>query len=144
MLKPSHKKYLICALIFLSVGFFMHVHAQIVISKPNLSFTQACANPDFNTYNVSFVFSPESSLDTSNQFVLELSDPEGDFTNSTVVYTSTAGAITASPATLTFSLPEDTAGENYKLRVKSTAPAANSSASDAFAAYYKLHDTPFT
>lgn len=127
-----------------SVLFVLQLNAQIVISKPNLGFTQACASENFNSYNVTFVFSPSSALESSNQFILELSDADGNFDNSTIVYTSNAGEIVASPATISFSLPSTTAGENYKLKVKSTAPVASSSPSDVFAAYYKLHDTPFT
>lgn len=120
------------------------LNAQIVIGAPNLGFTSACAGEAFNTYNVTFAFTSESGLNSTNQFKLELSDATGNFSNAVVVYTSQPGAITSSPATLTFQLPEDTAGEGYKLRVKSTAPAASSGNSVAFAAYYKLHDSSFT
>ncbi|WP_308992302.1 gliding motility-associated C-terminal domain-containing protein [Mariniflexile litorale] len=120
------------------------VHAQIVIQKPSLGFSQACASTSFNTYNTSFSFSPDTGLSGSNQFIVELSDNTGDFTNATVVHTSAPGAVTTSPVTLGFSLPETTAGEAYKLRIKSTAPVATSTASNAFAAYYKIQNTPFS
>lgn len=119
-------------------------HAQIVISTPNLGFTQACASDDFNTYSASFIFSPESALSSTNQFSVELSDADGDFSNAVTVYTSNVGAITTSPATVDFSIPNTTAGENYRIRIKSTAPAATSAGSATFAAYYKLQDSPFT
>ena len=118
--------------------------AQVVISKPNLGFSQACASPSFNSYNVTFTFSSESSLSTTNQFIIELSDAIGNFADPVTIYTSAAGSITVSPATLTFSVPNTIAGEAYKLRVKSTAPAATSAGSDAFTAYYKVQDTPFS
>jgi gliding motility-associated-like protein len=121
-----------------------HIEAQIVIGTPNLGFSQACASVSFNTYNVTFVFSPESALGASNQFIIQMSDADGSFSNPTVVFTSTAGAVTTSPATLSFSLPNTTAGEGYKLRIKSTAPAATSSNSTVFAAYYKIQDSPFS
>lgn len=120
------------------------ISAQIVIGKPGLGFSQACASTSFNTYNTTFTFSPDTALGGTNQFIIELSDNTGSFTNATVVYTSTQGAVTTSPATLSFSLPTTTAGEAYKIRIKSTAPAATSTGSDAFAAYYKIQDTPFT
>lgn len=120
------------------------VNAQIVIGTPNLGFSKACASTSFNNYNVTFVFSPESGLSPSNQFKIEMSDATGNFSNATVVYTSQAGAITTSPATLNFALPNTTAGEAYRLRIKSTAPAANSSSSIPFAAYYKIQDSPFS
>ncbi|WP_296385398.1 gliding motility-associated C-terminal domain-containing protein [Winogradskyella sp.] len=121
-----------------------HLDAQIVIGTPNLGFSQACASESFNTYSTTFVFSPESEVNASNQFIIELSDADGDFSNPAVVYTSASGTVTTSPATLDFSLPDTTAGENYKIRIKSNAPIATSTASASFAAYYKLQDSPFT
>ena len=129
---------------FFVLGFQEQANAQIVIGTPNLGFSQACANESFNTYSTTFVFSPESNLNASNQFTIELSDADGDFTNATIVFTSNAGAVTISPATLNFSIPTTTAGENYRIRIKSSAPVATSSNSVVFAAYYKLQNTPFT
>lgn len=120
------------------------VNAQIVIGTPNLGFSQACASGSFNTYNATFVFSPESALASTNQFKIEMSDASGSFANPVVVFTSTAGAVTTSPATLSFSIPTSTSGETYKIRIKSTAPVATSSGSASFAAYYKSQDTPFS
>jgi gliding motility-associated-like protein len=119
-------------------------NAQIVITKPNLGFTRACASPSFNTYNVTFSFTPVTALGSTNQFIVELSDETGDFTDATAIYTSAEGSVTTSPATLTFSVPTTISGEAYKLRIKSTAPVATSTSSNAFSAYYKIHDTPFT
>ena len=118
--------------------------AQIVISKPNLGFTQACASPTFNTYNLNFTFSPVAGLSPSNQFMVELSDASGSYDNPTTIYTSAAGEINESPANITFSIPTTVAGENYKLRIKSTSPVATSASSNSFGAYYKVQDTPFS
>jgi gliding motility-associated-like protein len=120
------------------------VNAQIVISKPSLGFTQACASPSFNTYNVSFSFSPESGLGASNQFIVELSDGNGSFSNPITLHTTSTGAVTTSPVNINFSIPTTTAGENFRIRVKSTNPTSISSSSNAFPAYYKLQDTPFS
>ncbi|MCB0383284.1 MAG: gliding motility-associated C-terminal domain-containing protein [Psychroserpens sp.] len=120
------------------------LNAQIVIGTPNLGFSQACASESFNTYSTTFVFSPASALNASNQFTIEMSDADGDFSNPIVIYTSTPGSITTSPATVNFSMPETTSGENYKIRIKSSAPVATSSSSSSFAAYYKLQDEPFS
>lgn len=120
------------------------VKGQVVIGKPSLGFSQACASASFNTYNTTFTFSPESALSTTNQFVIELSDASGSFATTTPIFTSAQGAVTTSPATLNFSLPNTTAGEAYKIRIKSTAPAATSVPSEAFPAYYKVQDTPFS
>lgn len=134
---------------FFVLGIFVllisgQLNAQIAIGTPNLGFTRACASESFNTYNVTFVFTPEAELSSTNQFRIEMSDATGNFSNATVVFTSQPGVVTTSPATLTFALPETTAGEGYRLRVKSTAPAATSSSSKAFAAYYMLQNSPFT
>lgn len=118
--------------------------AQLVIGSPNLQFNQACASASFNEYGISFAFNPESALSPNNQFIVEMSNAEGDFEDATVVFSSQSGSITVSPALITFSIPETTAGEGYKVRIKSTAPVATSSPSIGFSAYYKLHDTAFT
>jgi len=144
MLKPTTLNklfYGICFLVFIIQG---RANAQIVIGTPNLGFSQACASDSFNTYSTTFIFSPESSVNASNQFSIEMSDADGDFSNPTIVFTSTAGSITTSPATLDFSIPETTAGENYKIRIKSSSPAATSAKSVPFAAYFKTQDSPFT
>lgn len=120
------------------------LNSQIVIGTPSLAYSQACASDTFNTFEASFVFSPEGELNASNQFTIEMSDADGDFSNPTIIYTSNPGAVISSPATLSFSIPNTTAGENYKIRIKSSAPAASSSASASFAAYYKAQDSPFT
>ncbi len=140
------KNYVIINLfLFVFLCFFQRIEAQIVIGTPSLGFSQACASPSFNTYNVSFVFSSEeASLETTNQFILELSDETGSFSNATTIYTSSQGAITTSPANITFSFPTTIAGESYKLRIKSTDPVATSTGSVSFAAYYKIQDEPFT
>ncbi len=118
--------------------------AQIVIGTPNLGFSQACASESFNTFSTTFIFSPDSQLNTSNQFTIELSDPDGGFSEPTIIFTSAAGSITESPATIDFSFPETTSGELYKIRIKSSSPGATSTPSNSFAAYYKLQDSPFT
>lgn len=144
MLKITNVNGLIIGLCFTVLLFQEQANAQLVIGQPNLGFSQACASESFNSYDVTFVFSPESAVNASNQFIIEMSDADGDFSNSTTVYTSSPGSITDSPATLNFSIPETTAGENYRIRVKSTSPVATSSSSAAFAAYYKLQDSPFS
>ena len=132
----------IAALLFFL--FAQTVVGQVVIGKPNLGFSQACASTTFNTYNATFTFSPESAITLNNQFIIELSDATGSFTTPTTIFTSAKGAITVSPATLNFTLPTNTTGEAYKIRIKSTDQVATSVPSNAFPAYYKIQDTPFT
>ncbi|EDP70827.1 conserved repeat domain [Flavobacteriales bacterium ALC-1] len=144
MLKPTIANKIFFGLFFFVFVMQEKINAQIVIGTPNLGFTQACASESFNSYSATFIFSPESSVNASNQFTIEMSDADGDFSDSTIVYTSAAGSITVSPATIDFSIPETTAGENYRIRVKSSSPAATSTQSVNFAAYYKSQDSPFT
>jgi len=130
--------------VFVLISLTENLCAQIVIGTPNLGFSQACASPSFNTYNVTFSYSPESELSSANQFMVELSDATGSFANPTTLYISDAGTVSVSPATLNFAVPTSIAGEAFKLRIKSTAPAATSTGSVAFAAYFKIQDTPFS
>ncbi len=137
------KSFAINVFFLLALSFTKNVCAQ-VIGTPNLGFTQACASPSFNSYNATFTFSPESAFDASNQFIIELSDASGSFANATVIYTSAVGSVVTSPATLNFSFPETIAGEDYKIRIKSTSPVATSTGSVAFPAYFKVQDSPFS
>lgn len=115
--------------------------AQIVIGTPTLGFSQACASAGFNTYNVSFTFFPPANLQAGNQFIVELSDATGGFASATVVKTLTSAT---SPVNTNFQLPTNTAGQGYKVRVRSTAPVATSPASVSFPAYYAIHNQPFS
>lgn len=133
--------------LLLIISFFIFsltetANSQITFSKPNLEFTQACASASFNSFNVTFTFSPHTNLLPNNQFQILLSGD--DFETSTTIFTSVAGAVTASPATLTFSLPTTISGDGYKIKINSTAPMASSSASNPFTAHYKIQDTPFS
>ncbi len=131
-------------IIFFLFSLTSTLSAQIVISTPSLGFSQACASESFNTYYVTFTFSPESGLSPSNQFIIELSDDTGSFAIPIIVNTSAQGAVTTSPATLGFSLPTTISSETYKVRIKSTAPVATSTGSVSFPAYYKVQDEPFS
>ena len=136
-------KHLLTVLCFVVFPIYK-AQSQIVISTPALGFTQACAGPSFNSYNATFSFSPDTLVGANNQFIIELSDPAGDFTNAETIYTSAEGAIATSPATITFAFPQTISGESYRIRIKSTAPAATSTGSVPFPAYYKIQDSPFT
>lgn len=144
MPKPTTANKLIFGICFLVLLMPEQLNAQIVIGTPNLGFSQACASESFNTYSATFIFSPASGLNASNQFTIEMSDADGDFSDLTVLFTSAAGAITTSPATLDFAIPETTSGENYRIRIKSSSPVATSTNSMAFAAHFKSQDSPFT
>jgi len=144
MAKTTFLKFLYFLVAFFMVSHIIKMEAQIVIGTPDLQFTQACANDTFNMFAVNFVFNPESGISSSNQFMIEMSDPEGDFSESNIVFTSNPGAISTSPASVSFSLPTITAGEGYKIKIRSTHPATSSTPSTSFSAYYKIQDSPFT
>lgn len=144
MFPLTKPKIILIGICLMAFALQYRANAQLVIGAPNLGFSQACASDSFNSYSTSFIFTPESAINASNVFSIELSDANGDFSNSTIIYTSSPGSVTSSPATLNFSIPETTAGENYRIRIKSSSPVATSSPSTAFAAYYKLQDSPFT
>ncbi|UPQ80491.1 gliding motility-associated C-terminal domain-containing protein [Flavobacterium azooxidireducens] len=113
----------------------------IVIGTPSLGFTQACASQGFNSYNLSFTFFPVSNVQAGNQFIVELSDPSGNFGSATTLTTSTS---VTSPVNVSFAMPTTVAGEAYRIRVRSTAPAVTSPVSVAFSAYYAVHNQPFS
>ena len=73
-----------------------------------------------------------------------MSDSNGSFTNSTTLVSSAAGTITSSPASLNFAIPTTTAGEKYKIRVRSTSPAITSPESVSFSAYFLAQNSPFS
>lgn len=136
---PKFQNNLILVLIVLSSSF--SGFSQIVIGTPTLGFTQACASAGFNTYNVSFTFFPTANVLPGNQFIVELSDASGNFASATSVKTLSS---TSSPVNTNFQLPTNTAGQGYKIRVRSTAPVATSPASISFPAYYAIHNLPFS
>ncbi len=117
--------------------------AQISLGNPTLPATMLCAGSVHNKFDVSFSFNP-SALQTANQFSVEMSDSSGSFASPTVIYTSVAGAVTISPATFTFAIPNNTAGETYRIRIKSSAPQATSNPSKNLPAYYKIQDEQFS
>lgn len=144
MAKTTFLKFLYFLVSFFIVSYNGKAEAQVVIGAPDLQFTQACANESFNTFTANFVFSPESGIDSSNQFIVEMSDPDGSFSDPETVFTSNPGTLNTSPVSVDFSLPTTTAGEGYKIRIKSTHPAATSTPSNSFSAYFKIQDSPFT
>lgn len=121
------------------------VFGQIIVGQPTFKFSPVCASPAFNEYEINFNFLSDGKLLSSNQFILELSAPDGSFSpNASVVYTSEVGEITTSPGNITFAFPISIGGEHYRLRIKSTAPAVTGQPSVEFPAYYKIHNSQYT
>ncbi|MEO8515532.1 MAG: gliding motility-associated C-terminal domain-containing protein, partial [Flavobacterium sp.] len=100
------------------------------ISAPTLGLpgnpvTAFCANEGTVTYQSTFTIS--GSFGGGNQFILELSNASGSFVSPIVVANS--ATFTGTYWKFDYVIPIGTAGEGYKLRVRSTAPAITSQAS---------------
>jgi gliding motility-associated-like protein len=140
--KITSRKLFFSSLLLMLLSSIGSGYAQtIVIGTPSLGFTQACASQGFNSYNLSFTFFPVSNVQAGNQFIVELSDPFGNFSSPTTLTTSTS---TTSPVNVSFAMPTTVAGEAYRIRVRSTAPAVTSPISVAFSAFYAVHNQPFS
>jgi gliding motility-associated-like protein len=74
-------------------------------------------------------------VNSDNEFILELSDANGSFSSPTELARD-ASKNTTFDFHFQFSLPQDTRGEGYRLRVRSTSPAATSPASVSYPMYY--------
>ena len=94
----------------------------------------ACASGSFNDYWANFTWSPPL-VNADNEFVLELSDASGNF-GSPVELARKADMNTTFDFHFQFTLPANTRGEGYRLRVRSTSPAQTSPASVAYPMYY--------
>jgi len=106
--------------------------------KPVLKFTNACASDSFNSYELEVTFI-NAVFNSDNVFTLELSNKDGDFSSPTALNTI-SDKNSAFRFTSEFSIPDNVAGANYKIRVKSSSPEIISPESDAFEAYYMSLD----
>ena len=122
--------------IFVLGAFFSPTRIFGQIGTPTYAFSQICAGPSFNSYTTNFTFT------TANTYVLEMSDATGSFATLTSI-TILSSQTTVSPGKFTFSIPNTTAGQNYKLRVRGTSPASTGSSSASFAAYYQSFNNSF-
>ena len=122
----------------------MQLSAQVLnapVAAPNQTpppgsspWDKACASSSFNDYWVNFTWSPPL-VNGDNEFILELSDASGSFA-SPVELTRDATKNTNFDFYIQFSLPADTRGEGYKMRVRSTSPAVIGAASAAYPMYF--------
>ncbi|WP_289060282.1 gliding motility-associated C-terminal domain-containing protein [uncultured Zobellia sp.] len=124
------------------------ISAQIVLEapvpadNPNLlgtnTWPRACADSSFNEFFVTIKWAGAANSD--NQFILELSNASGSFATPLELSTVTDQNSNAE-FTTSFSLPTDTRGANYKMRVRSTSPASTSPESAGYSMYYLGFDT---
>lgn len=127
-------------------GLITAFSAAQVLNKPEAApnsnigatdpWTAACASAVFNEYFVNFTWSPTPSLvNGDNEFILELSDSNGDFSNP-IELDRVGDKNTEFDFDFVFSVPTDVRGENFRLRVRSTSPERTSPSSDAYSMYY--------
>lgn len=114
------------------VLFANKAHPQKVESV-SLGFSDACVSASYNNFSVSFKWSPPLP-NANNQYVIELSDASGNFSNPTLLKTIT-GQNTSFELSTNIQLPTTVHGNGYKIRVSSTNPSS-SAESVAFSAYY--------
>ena len=130
---------------FLLLGSFQvsgQVIANLTIApadNPNLGgnspWDKICAgnNGGFNQYFAVATF--DGGSNPGNEWILELSDASGDFSNPVELARETDDAIVEDPG-FEFSIPTDTRGAGYKLRVRSTDPVASAESAEAYSMYY--------
>lgn len=112
-------------------------NANIGATSP---WTAACASDGFNEFFVNFTWSPPL-VDATNEFILELSDADGNFDAATELDRVT-DQNTTFDFEFVFSLTEDIQGDGYRFRVRSTNPALTSPESDAFSMYFLGYTNP--
>jgi len=95
----------------------------------------ACASSSFNDYWVNFTWINAPAVNADNKFILELSDATGSFA-APVELVSFDDKNAIFDFDMQFSIPTNTRGENYKLRVKSTSPEKFSPESGPYPMYY--------
>ena len=105
----------------------------------NSAWTAVCANASFNEYFVNFTWNTPV-VDSKNEFILELSDADGNFANA-LELDRIGDKNTIFDFDFDFVLPANTRGDGYRLRVRSTSPAKTSAESDAFSMYYTDYNT---
>ncbi|WP_430907124.1 gliding motility-associated C-terminal domain-containing protein [Maribacter sp. 2-571] len=139
---------LVLSLVLASTG---TLSAQIIIGDPEpapnpnfggSAWTRICAggNGGFNQYYVTSQIT--GTPNNGNEFILELSDASGGFSNP-VELAREGNLTTVTDTGIEFSIPTDTRGDGYKLRLRSTDPARTGSESPAFDMYYQNYTTNF-
>lgn len=114
------------------------INAPEPADNPNLAgnspWTAICAgNGGFNEYFVNITWA--GTANAGNQFILELSDANGSFTNAEILKTIT-DKNSVNDFDVSFLVPTDTRGQGYTMRVRSTNPEKIGAVSPAYNMYY--------
>ena len=99
-----------------------------------MKFAQACASANFNNFEAEINYN-SAPFNSDNIFHVEMSNKDGDFSTPTNLK-SINNQNTSFKFDVAFTIPTDSYGENYKIRVRSTSPEKISPLSDNFQAYY--------
>ncbi|WP_420603535.1 gliding motility-associated C-terminal domain-containing protein [Flagellimonas sp.] len=144
----SYNGILVIAFAIMLLG--THLVGAQVLNKPipadnpnlagNSAWTAACASDSFNEYFVNFTWNVPL-VDSDNEFVLELSDANGNFGSPTEL-ARVSDKNTVFDFEFEFAVPTDVRGETYKFRVRSTSPAKTSPASDPYPMHYVDYSSP--
>lgn len=124
--------------LFVLLLFSTEITAQ-KLESISLGFSDACVSASHNSFPVSFKWTPPLPSAT-NQYIIELSDANGDFSNPVTLATLT-GQNTAYELSTNVQLPTTVYGNAYKIRVSSTNPSSTV-VSGSFSAYYVNVNTP--
>ncbi len=145
MKKKLNQLLLIC-LLFIN---FYELSAQRIIEAPELQDFAVCANPTDNSFIVTAVISSGNSLPADNEFILELSNISGDFSDPTQIQElarvggfNNGSLIEQEIRFENISIPEGTSSETYRLRVRTStaSPEIISAISEEVAMYFFRDD----
>ncbi|WP_298485426.1 gliding motility-associated C-terminal domain-containing protein [uncultured Maribacter sp.] len=114
------------------------INAPTPADNPNLPgnspWVNICAgNGGFNQYYAKIKWA--GTVNTNNEFILELSDASGDFSSPTELAKAT-DKNTTTDFDIEFAIPTTTRGQGYKMRVRSTDPEKTSPESSTYSMYY--------
>lgn len=120
--------------LLVSILFIHSAYSQTQrLESVTLAFSDACVSASYNNFGLSFKWTPPAP-NANNQFIIELSDANGDFSNPTILKKIT-DQNTSFEVSTTVQLPNTVYGNGYKIRVSSTNPSS-SVVSKSFSAYY--------
>lgn len=142
-MKKLYKSYFLTVIIVLLGSLQLSAQAIVInapepADNPNLAGTSVwgyiCAGSGgFNEYFVNVTWA--GTANAGNQFILELSDANGSFA-SPVELANVTDQNNTNDFDIGFSIPEDTRGLGYKMRVRSTDPVKVGSESEAFNMFF--------
>jgi gliding motility-associated-like protein len=145
-MKPNTRttlRFLTLAILLLCAS---NITAQIAMRPPvpaggTGAFTKICAGIDtgsgpFNSYDITISWAG-ALPNAGNEFILELSDANGDFTTPIELARVTdQNTNTAKEFDVNFSIPTDTRGSGYKFRARSTDNVSSAESDNSYHVYY--------